>query len=218
MKKILFATSEAVPFIKTGGLAEVGDDTEVKSLIEANGLLNAISYLIPLYTNCTVSYVDGGSVTADVAGGFTADFQSGVVNNSDRWADYYSVYNLAAVNGQSYAGGFGGNVYSGALADAGKGISILGNLNGLNINIGELVNLINAYIPYVQYAGVKSDNGFTVTANKTKTDDSNSGSAGGFIGYGSGVQVSYCDVTNLKHTTVKAPTNLETQDAPTYFN
>lgn len=205
---------------KTGGLAEVGDKTEVKSLIEANGLLNAISYLIPRYTNCTVSYVDGGSVTADVAGGFTADFQSGVVNNSERGADdYYAVYNLAAVNGQSYAGGFGGNVYSGALADAGKGISILGNLNGLNINIGELVNLINAYIPYIQYAGVKSDNGFTVTANKMKSEDSHSGSAGGFIGYGSGVQVSYCDVTSLKHTSVTEPEKgLEDTDGSNYFN
>ena len=209
-----------VAISKTGGLAEVGDDTEVKSLIEANGLLNAISYLIPRYTNCTVSYVDGGSVTADVAGGFTADFQSGVVNNFERGAnDYYAVYNLAAVNGQSYAGGFGGNVYSGALADAGKGISILGNLNGLNISIGEFVNLINAYIPYIQYAGVKSDNGFTVTANKMKSEDSHSGSAGGFIGYGSGVQVSYCDVTNLKHTSVTEPEKgLEDTDGSTYFN
>lgn len=209
-----------VAISKTGGLAEVGDKTEVKSLIEANGLLNAISYLIPRYTNCTVSYVDGGSVTADVAGGFTADFQSGVVNNSERGADdYYAVYNLTAVNGQSYAGGFGGNVYSGALADAGKGISILGNLNGLNINIGELVNLINAYIPYIQYAGVKSDNGFTVTANKMKSEDSHSGSAGGFIGYGSGVQVSYCDVTSLKHTSVTEPEKgLEDTDGSNYFN
>ena len=208
-----------VAISKTGGLAEVGDDTEVKSLIEANGLLNAISYLIPRYTNCTVSYVDGGSVTADVAGGFTADFQSGVVNNSDRGSDdYYAVYNLAAVNGQSYAGGFGGNVYSGALADAGKGISILGNLNGLNINIGDLLNLINAYIPYVQYAGIKSDKGFTVRANKLKSEDAHAGSAGGFIGYGSGVQVSYCDVTNLNHTPVDQPKNLETNEAPTYFN
>lgn len=209
-----------VAISKTGGLAEVGDDTEVKSLIEANGLLNAISYLIPRYTNCTVSYVDGGSVTADVAGGFTADFQSGVVDNSARGADdYYAVYNLAAVNGQSYAGGFGGNVYSGALADAGKGISILGKLNGLNINVGDLLNLINSYIPYVQYAGVKSDNGFTVTANKMKSEDRHSGSAGGFIGYGSGVQVSYCDVTSLKHTSVTEPKNgLEDTDGSTYFN
>ena len=82
--------------------------------------------------------------------------------------NYYSVYNLDHVNGQSYAGGFGGNVYSGALADAGGGISILGGITGLNINVEDLLNLINAYIPYVQYAGVKSDNGFTVTANKNE--------------------------------------------------
>ena len=112
-----------------------------------------------------------------------------------------------------------GNVYSGALADAGKGISILGKLKGLNINVSDLLNLINAYIPYVQYAGVKSDNGFTVIANKTKTDDSNSGSAGGFIGYGSGVQVSYCDVTSLKHTSVTEPEKgLEDTDGSNYFN
>lgn len=204
---------------QTGGLADVAGKTDVKDLLNANKLLGAVKYLLPSYTECTVTYVDKGGVAADTAGGFAGNFQSGTVNNQAAGeGNYYSVYNLDHVNGQSYAGGFGGNVYSGALADAGKGISILGNLNGLNINVGDLLNLLNAYIPYVQYAGVKSDNGFTVIANKTKTDDSNSGSAGGFIGYGSGVQVSYCDVTNLKHTTVKAPTNLETQDAPTYFN
>ena len=208
-----------VAISKTGGLAEVADDNSIKSLIEANGLVSAVGYLIPKYTNCTVSFVNGGSVTADVAGGFAADFQSGTVDNSARGEnDYYAVYNLDSVNGQSYAGGFGGNVYSGALADAGKGISVLGNINGLNINIGDLVNLINAYVPIIEYAGVKSDNGFTVTANKIKSDDTNSGSAGGFIGYGSGVQVSHCDVTNLKNTKVKAPDNLEIDKAPTYFD
>lgn len=204
---------------KTGGLAEVADDNSIKSLIETNGLVNAVGYLIPKYTNCTVSFVTGGSITADVAGGFAADFQSGTVDNSSRGAnDYYAVYNLDSVNGQSYAGGFGGNVYSGALADASKGISILGNIDGLNINIGELLNLVNAYVPTIEYAGVKSDNGFTVTANKIKSDDTNSGSAGGFIGYGSGVQVSYCDVTHLKHTEVTPPKDLEATEAPTYFN
>ena len=169
-------------------------------------------------TNCTVSFVNGGSVTADVAGGFAADFQSGTVDNSSRGTnDYYAVYNLDSVNGQTYAGGFGGNVYSGALADAGKGISVLGNINGLNINIGELLNLVNAYVPIIKYAGVKSDNGFTVSANKFKSDDTNSGSAGGFIGYGSGVQVSHCDVTNLKHTTVTPPKDLEGEDSSNYF-
>ena len=203
---------------KTGGLAEVADDNSIKSLIETNGLVNAVGYLIPKYTNCTVSFVNGGSVTADVAGGFAADFQSGTVDNSSRGTnDYYAVYNLDSVNGQTYAGGFGGNVYSGALADASKGISILGNINELNINIGELLNLVNAYVPTIEYAGVKSDNGFTVTANKIKSDDTNSGSAGGFIGYGSGVQVSHCDVTNLKHTKVTPPKDLEGEDSSNYF-
>lgn len=207
-----------VAISKTGGLAEVGDDNSVKSLIEANGLVNAIGYLIPSYTNCTASYVDGGSVTGDVAGGFAADFQSGTVDNSSRGAnDFYAVYNLDAVNGQSYAGGFAGRVYSGALADASKGISILGNVTGLNINLTDLLSVINAYVPYIQYAGVKSDNGFTVTANKL-TEDTTVGSAGGFVGYASGAQISYSDVTKLKHTIVTPPDNLEDTSAPTYYD
>lgn len=208
-----------VAISKTGGLAEVGEDsTQVKSLIEANGLVTAISYLIPSYTNCTVSYVNGGSVTGDVAGGFTADFQSGTVDNSSREAnDFYAVYNLDVVNGQSYAGGFAGRAYSGALADASKGISILGGLTGVNINLSDLLSVINAYVPYIQYAGVKSDNGFTVTATKL-TEDTTVGSAGGFVGYASGAQISYSDVTKLKHTIVTPPDDLEDTSAPTYYD
>lgn len=207
-----------VAISKTGGLAEVGDDNSVKSLLEANGLVNAIGYLIPSYTNCTVSYVNGGSVTGDVAGGFAADFQSGTVNNQSRGDGYYyAVYNLDAVNGQSYAGGFAGRVYSGALADASKGISILGKVTGLNINLTDLLSVINAYVPYIQYAGVKSDDGFTVTATKL-TEDTTVGSAGGFVGYASGAQISYSDVTKLKHTIVTPPDNLEDTSAPTYYD
>lgn len=207
-----------VAISKTGGLAEVGDDNSVKSLLEANGLVTAIGYLIPSYTNCTVAYVDGGSVTGDIAGGFTADFQSGTLNNQDRGEnDYYAVYNLGSVNGQSYAGGFAGRVYSGALADASKGISILGNVTGLNINLTDLLSVINAYVPYIKYAGVKSNNGFTVKANKLTTDPT-VGSAGGFIGYASGAQISYSDVTKLKHTIVTPPDNLEDTSAPTYYD
>lgn len=212
-------TAGFVAISKTGGLADVGDEAEVKKqLLQINGLVNAIAYLIPSYTNCTVSYVDGGSVTGDIAGGFTADFQSGTVNNQTRGkSDYYAVYNLGAVNGQSYAGGFAGRAYSGALADASKGISILGDLSGININLSDLLSVINAYVPYIQYAGVKSDGGFTVTATKL-TEDTTVGSAGGFVGYASGAQISYSDVTKLKHTIVKAPDNLEDTSAPTYFN
>ena len=207
-----------VAISKTGGLAEVGDDNSVKSLIEANSLINAIGYLIPSYTNCTVSYVDGGSVTGDIAGGFTADFQIGTVDNKTRGEnDYYAVYNLGSVNGQSYAGGFAGRAYSGALADASKGISILGGFTGLNIDLTDLLSVINAYVPYIQYAGVKSVNGFTVTANKL-TEDTTVGSAGGFVGYASGAQISYSDVTKLKHTVVTPPDNLEDTSAPTYYD
>lgn len=208
-----------VAISKTGGLADVGDEAEVKKqLLQINGLVTAIAYLIPSYRNCTVSYVTNGSVTGDVAGGFTADFQSGTVNNQARGEnDYYAVYNLGSVNGQSYAGGFAGRAYSGALADASKGISILGNLTGVNINLSDLLSVINAYVPYIQYAGVKSDDGFTVTAKKL-TEDTTVGSAGGFVGYASGAQISYSDVTKLKHTIVTAPDNLEDTSAPTYFN
>lgn len=204
---------------QTGGLADVADEEDIKALLNVNGLLGAIKYLVPSYTVCTVTYVNDGGVSADTAGGFAGSFQSGIVNNYNaEQGNYYSVYNLDHVNGQSYAGGFGGNVYSGALADAGKGISILGGIKGLDIKIGDLLNVINAYIPYVRYAGVKSDSGFTVIANKLKTDDTHAGSAGGFIGYGSGVQVSYCDVTYLKHTNVTPPKDLEATEAPTYFD
>lgn len=208
-----------VAISKTGGLADVGDEAEVKKqLLQINGLVTAIAYLIPSYRNCTVSYVTNGSVTGDVAGGFTADFQSGTVNNQALGEEnYYAVYNIGSVNGQSYAGGFAGRAYSGALADASKGISILGGLTGVNINLSDLLSVINAYVPYIQYAGVKSNDGFTVTAKKL-TEDTTVGSAGGFVGYASGAQISYSDVTKLKHTIVKAPDNLEDISAPTYFN
>ena len=208
-----------VAISKTGGLADVGDEAEVKKqLLQINGLVTAIAYLIPSYRNCTVSYVTNGSVTGDVAGGFTADFQSGTVNNQALGEEnYYAVYNIGSVNGQSYAGGFAGRAYSGALADASKGISILGGLTGVNINLSDLLSVINAYVPYIQYAGVKSNDGFTVTAKKL-TEDTTVGSAGGFVGYASGAQISYSDVTKLKHTIVKAPDNLEDTSALTYFN
>ena len=67
-------------------------------------------------------------------------------------------------------------------------------------------------MPYIQYAGVKSNDGFTVTAKKL-TEDTTVGSAGGFVGYASGAQISYSDVTKLKHTIVTAPDNLEDTSA-----
>lgn len=204
---------------EVGGLAEVADDEKLLDLIKADGLVNAVSYLIPKYISCTVSYVDGGGVQADVAGGFVADLQSGSVDNS-ALSDPYSVYNLDHVDGQTYAGGFGGIVQSGALADAGKGISILGDLElvDISIDVSDLLSLVNTYVPFVECAGVYSKNGFTVQAEEIRDIDSRSGSAGGFVGFASGAQISYSDVNGLKHTTVIAPEELEAVQAPTYFD
>lgn len=207
---------------RTGDLAALADkegNLQVGgSLISVENLLGTIDIMVPDYTDCTVTYAANGGVAADVAGGFAADFQSGKLNNQSRGeGNYYAVYNIDYVNGQTYAGGFGGKVYSGALADAGGGISILGG-SGLSINVSQLLNVIQVYVPYVQYAGVKSDNGFTVTANTLDDLDRNSGSAGGFIGYASGAQISHCDVTALKHTAVTPPDDLEAVNAPDYFN
>lgn len=207
---------------RTGGLADLANkdgNLEVGgSLISVENLLGTIDYMIPTYTKCTVTYTDGGYVQADVAGGFAGDFQSGKVNNQSRGeGNCYAVYNIDHVDGQTYAGGFGGKVYSGALADAGGGISILGG-SGLRISLTDLLNVIEAYVPYVSYAGVYSENGFTVTATELGENDVYAGSAGGFIGYASGAQISTCDVTYLKHTKVTPPDDLEAVNAPSYFD
>lgn len=207
---------------RTGGLADLAnEDGNLQvggSLISVNDLLGTVDIMVPNYTDCTVTYLDGGFVQADVAGGFAGELQSGKVNNQSRGeGDYFAVYNIDHVTGRTYAGGFGGIVRSGALADAGGGISILGG-SGLTINLSELLNLVEAYVPFIQYAGVKAEQGFTVTAATLDSLDSASGSAGGFLGYASGAQISTCDVTNLKHTAVTAPSDLEAVEAPSYFD
>lgn len=225
---------------RTGGLAEVSDADAIegilkddKGLIQIDNLLNAVGYLVPNYTNVDVSFINGGFVKADIAGGFAGDFQSGELENpaDSPWA----VYNIGSVQGGAYAGGFGGKVTSGALAAADGGVSILGGLGSLNIGLTGLLGVLNAYVPTIVRAGVRSDGtavektsgaaepdannpGFVVEALRMDPLDSQSGSAGGFIGYGSGVQVSYCDVTQLRHTGVTEPKDLEGTDGASYFN
>ena len=126
------------------------------------------------------------------------------------------------MEGGAYAGGFGGKVTSGALAAADGGVSILGGLSELNIGLNGLLGVLNAYVPTIVNADVKSDDttveatsgaivpddknpGLVVEATRMDALDSQSGSAGGYIGYGSGVQVSDCDVTQLRHTGVTEP-------------
>ena len=209
---------------KTGGLASLADQgagSEVKlpGILSIDHLLSAAAYLIPEYNSCTVSYVsNSGGVQAEAAaaGGFLGDMQSGTVNNSGLEKPY-AVYQLESVKGTYYAGGFAGKAYSGGLAESG-GLSLLGGIKGLNISISDLLSVVNAYIPIITAAGVHSEPGFTVFAEKTKETDSHSGSAGGLIGWGSGVQVSRSAVDGLKHTKVVPPKELENNNAPSYFD
>lgn len=233
------------------------------AVLDVNGLVNAISYLIPSYTNCTTTFINTESqnkayVSANVAGGFVADLESGTVDNTNistvdsqenpKWTKsirrvydpntvyaqsegnnhsetvdkQFAVFNINKVYGGAYGGGFGGKLRSGALANAGKGISILGGLKigntKLSIDLNNLASVINTYVPYVKHAGVYSENGFTVTANTLRDNDSRSGSAGGFAGLMSGAQVSDSDVYQLKKTSVDAPADLESDQADSYFS
>lgn len=224
------ANGEAGGFVgrsTTAGLADVGDRATVggffeNGILDINGLLGAITYLLPSYTDVDVTFVDGGHVDADSAGGFAGVFESGTVDNTSRTDEknWFAVYNLDTVTGGAYAGGFGGNVYSGALADAAGGVSILGGLDsGISIDLSQLLNVLSVYIPTIKGAGVKSsERGLAVSATALRDLDAESGSAGGFIGYGSGVQVSSSDVDHLRHTTVTEPADLEGQDGSAYFN
>lgn len=202
----------------TSGLAEVADKDSILSLVKIDGLLGAVTYLLPTYTNTDVTFAEkDGSVTADVAGGFAGDMQAGTVDDSGKTDDPYAVYNVDAVTGSTYAGGFAGRIRSGALADAGKGLSILGGLDGLNIDVAGLLNLINAYVPTVKAAVVKSsERGLAVSAAETSDSDATAGSAGGFAGYASGAQISCSDVTRLRHTMVTDPEDLTGSDASPY--
>ena len=240
-----------VGFSTTGGLADAlnnADDSSVLDnlikggLLSVNDLLGAMPYLIPSYTDTTVTYVNGGYVEGDIAGGYAGNFQSGKVNqfsetdlkNDSTLAGVQSrvqtnpvaVVNLDHVTGGAYAGGFGGKVVSGALASAGNGgLSLLGKFG--TVDLANLLQVVQGYVPFISYAGVHSDAttvettsgnkisdpddpGFTVSATRLDQSDTQSGSAGGYIGYGSGVQVSHSSVTQLRHTDVKAPKNLET--------
>ena len=202
------------------GLADVANKDSILSLVDIDGLLGAVTYLLPTYTDVDVSFVSEASVKADSAGGFAGTFEAGTVDNSAREkAQQWAVYGIDEVLGGAYAGGFGGNVYSGALADAGKGISILGDISVLEVDVAQLLNLIGAYVPTIKGAGVSSSKrGLKVSATMERDGDSSSGSAGGFIGCGSGVQISGSNVSVLRSTAVKEPEDLEATEAPTYFD
>lgn len=223
----------------TGGLAQVASDEDESSnvleeltkngLLNINDLLGAVPYMVPSYRCTDITYVaisDGYNVKGDVAGGYAGLFESGEVNVFDedhplpdgfKLDDLFAVRNIASVYGEHYAGGFAGKAVSGSLAEAGGGLSLLGGT--ASIDLAKLLNLVQAYVPVIRYADVLSEDGFTVeTAAIDSQEQTTSGAAGGFIGYGAAVQVSYSDVNRLAHTAVAAPDDLEASEASSYFD
>lgn len=216
-----FFTSYAGGFVgrsHTGGLAGLAQEDEdgalkLPGIVDVSGLLDLVPYLTPKYINTTVAFClanEVPQVKADYAGGFFGEMQSGQVDNSEL-QEKYAVYGLEQIEGKSYAGGFAGKADAGALASS-DGLKLLDGV--LSINIGDLLNVLDVYIPVIISAGVKSsESGFTVEA--TNHDSS----AGGYIGAGSGVRIKNCNVTSLKHTKVSPPGDgLESLHGDSYFN
>lgn len=225
-----------IGIMRSGSAAEAGDATgdllnsvlgKILSLKELASVLQAASSKI---TNCKVSgTADGLTVTADrgfenaegYAGGFVGEMQSGHVDNSANAVDSgkgTAVENLLKVEGLRYAGGFGGLVKAGAVAEIGAKSSILTKL----VDLTGLLSLVNAFVPVISNASVNSvEKGFTVTVTgtleKDSTNDADAGSAGGFIGCGTGVQISNSDVNKLQHTGVCEPKNLQQEDGSSYY-
>lgn len=203
---------------ETGGLADVADSASILALGSIADLLNAVPYLIPKYSDCNVTYAGDAIVAADEAGGFAGVFRSGVVEGD---ADQWAVNGLKSVEGGSYAGGFAGLLTSGALAAAaegGGGLSILGGIKGLKIDVSNLIGLVDAYVAKVSDAGVNSPDGFTVRASRIDALDTNSGAAGGFAGYASGAQITNCDVNKIAHTAIEDPADLEADAIDVYYD
>ena len=225
-----------IGIMRSGSAAEAGDATgellnsvlgKILSLKELASVLQAASSKI---TNCKVAgTADGLTVTADrgfenaegYAGGFVGEMQSGHVDNSSNAVDAgkgTAVENLLKVEGLRYAGGFGGLVKAGAVAEIGAESSILTKV----IDLTGLLSLVNAFVPVISNASVNSvEKGFTVTVTgtleKDSTNDADTGSAGGFIGCGTGVQISNSDVHKLRHTRVSEPKNLQQEDGSSYY-
>ena len=225
-----------IGIMRSGSAAEAGDATgdllnsvlgKILSLKELASVLQATSSKI---TNCKVAgTADGLTVTADrgfenaegYAGGFVGEMQSGHVDNSANAVDSgkgTAVENLLKVEGLRYAGGFGGLVKAGAVAEVGAKSSILTKV----VDLTGLLSLVNAFVPVISNASVNSvEKGFTVaitgTLEKDSTKDADTGSAGGFIGCGTGVQISNSDVNKLQHTGVSEPKNLQQEDGSSYY-
>ena len=123
----------------------------------------------------------------------------------------FAVFNLEKVSGYKYAGGFAGNVIAGGVASS-DGLKLLNGI--LDLKIGNILSVLDVYIPKINSAGVKSvEDGLLVESN------SKDGYAGGYVGRASGAQIKDSDVTLLKHTAVTPPAHeYESEEADSYFS
>lgn len=208
---------------RTGGLSEaVGNDTSaLGNLVSISNVLTAIPYLIPKFEDTTVTFTSNGEqpqVEGAYAGGFVGELQSGNVDNSSHLqnggTDPYAVYGIEVIHGSYDAGGFAGKAYAGGLASS-NGLQLLGGV--LNINLQDIASLLSAYIPHINSAGVSS-RGLMVQANTYDALDSTTGAAGGYIGYGSGIQIKDSSVQKLATTHITPPDHLNQVEASSYFD
>ena len=208
---------------QVGGLADVGDSDTVDGLlggegvVSIDGLLDAVGYLIPEYTNCYVKFTDSDGTEAQVnsaiSGGFIGEMQGGIIDNTTL-GDKYAVRNVKYIEGTYYAGGLAGKVLSGGLAQS-NGLSLLGT----DIDVEGLLNLIPTYIPKIKTAGVQSgNNGLKVYATSSIDTDVDSGTAGGYVGLARGANISNSDVSELatKTSEEEPGTNDYAVQAPVY--
>ena len=228
-----------IGLMRSGSAVDAGDDTrallnsvlgKILDLNDVAGVLQAASGKI---LNSKVSGSEGGLIVKQAvrtgnsetdaegyAGGYIGEMQSGDINNQANAADGEkgtAVENLREVSGLRYAGGFGGLVKAGSVAEVADNASLLGKV----ADITGLLTLLNAFVPVIEHASVRSS-GFTVTVTGTlqndDTNDTDAGSAGGFIGCGKGVQIRSSDVNKLKNTRVYEPKDLQTTDGSDYFD
>ena len=140
------------------------------------------------------------------AGGYVGLMQSGTLTNC-------MAYDVKQVTARGAAGGFAGRMETGGAAEFGS-VSIL----GLDLNVGQLVELAELFVPAVRNSSVYGfTSGMTVTATGTPTPGDDVGYAGGFVGaaYGAQIQMNNgdtstdaglsgtasCDVKNLRRVT-----------------
>ena len=103
----------------------------------------------------TVTADSGFENAEGYAGGFVGEMQSGHVDNSSNAVDAgkgTAVENLLKVEGLRYAGGFGGLVKAGAVAEIGAESSILTKV----VDLTGLLSLVNAFVPVISNASVNS--------------------------------------------------------------